>query len=309
MPDRKSSLTLERVRQISDSLRGREAIERVFVYLDGGDLTQFLRRAVVAEWALANLLDVKAMVAYRGDGGSRDAVVACAPALAVSVVAEERAPAVLPLDWFDIGAEAPVRCEDAAWQREERSKPDLVLLPGMLSPPPGRIDGLAEAPPVFRLPEDFVPNDTAPAGWSACVDAALDASLGGALSARIEGDLGGIAIRIGPVEEGSADAVRQLIARVAGARLVVSSDPFHLTLASAFRIPCAAAGPVDFEACMWNPGDIVVAKAGRESLLAALDSLADRAPAPDRVDESRPAPGRINLPLKTRPEHLLDIRE
>ncbi|MCG8402749.1 MAG: hypothetical protein MJA84_14340, partial [Firmicutes bacterium] len=274
-------LTLDQIRRISASKRRIDGIGRAFVFLDGTDSVDFLGRTVIAEWILGRFPKCAAAAAFRNISPERAAIVACAPSLKVAIDAHPESPAIAPVDWFDIGVAAPVKCPDPAWEEYDLSHPDLVLLPPMLHGRPCRIDGLADHPPRFAVPEEWTANATGylatkgigQENWFACVDSDLEIRRDG-----IPLELPDAAVF--RLQDAGMPSVEWKAAIISRARFVLSADPLVLGLASAFRVPLCAAGIDDWERCVWNKADIVLPPEAMardpHALNRALEILMDR---------------------------------
>jgi hypothetical protein len=332
-------LTLDQIRLVSDAMRERRGIERAFVFLDGADSTEFLSRAAVAEWLLGRFPKCKAAVAFRNVSPERAVIVECAPSLGIVIDAEADSPAVAPVEWFDIGVSAPIKCDDPAWIEHDLSRPDLVLLPSMLPTHPCRIEGFADNPPLFDVPpplatvgmQNLAERNYRPERWFVCIETNLDRRLSGTLSKLISDDLGGASVPLDdmlapatPVaENGQRDAIKHEtmavhLAAIIRSRFVLSGNPFHLGLASALQIPLCAVGVDSWAGCVWNDGDIVLPSAALEKdgtlIAGAIETLMERTKEctgwrPPIRRAVKPVPGSIALPLASCNDIRIDVRD
>lgn len=264
----------------------------VMAYFAGEDLGEFVLQNVVAASIVKRFPREYVMGIFLNDPAWKEFVVACNPYVlgAMSTTAESEDSILL--DWFDVGAYAPVKCPDPTWYDRGFHQPGLMLLPNMLSVNAARLDGLAEAPPQFRLPS----TDEAslltqleglgldPARWFACVH--MDgAGSGNAEDSRTTTDpepylalirhiierQGGQVVRVGdagrmPAAEGLidlsplTDRFAEHVAAISRARYFIGTESGAVALASAFRIPCAAVNALQYANLVWNREDVVLAK-------------------------------------------------
>ncbi len=158
------------------------------------------------------------------------------------------------LDWFDTGGYAPVSPPSPDWVQYGMNSPDLVLIPPMLRANPALLEGLAEAPPLL---------DPLREGDGDCGASLLDAGISpGDWHAVVEMDgRTGLNEKLrGHEVDFSAKPVGERMAAVRDARFVVSSRPDTLAMASAFGVPAAAVDILDYSTCLWNRGDILLAR-------------------------------------------------
>lgn len=255
-------------------------IGTIMVYLAGDDLGEFVRQNVVAASIVKRFPRDYVMGIFLNDPAWKEFVVACNPYIlgAMSTTAESEDSILL--DWFDVGAYAPVKCPDPTWYDRGFHRPGLVLLPNMLSVNAARLDGLAESPPQFRLPAAEEPSLLAaleglgldPARWFACVDTGeIGAEPYVELMHHIIERQGGQVVRVGdagatPATEGLIDLspwhdrFAEHVAAISRARYVVGTDSGAVALASAFRVPSAATNTLQYGNRVWNREDVVLAK-------------------------------------------------
>lgn len=270
------------------------APHRVGLYLAGTDMCSFIRQNVVAAALVRRFPGPHVFAVYRPEPPSRRFVAACNPYLHTIMEAPAGSPVTIPIDWFDHGAFAPVKCADPFWKEQGFTNVDLFLMPGVLSADPSRLDGLAENPPVFRLPsseehrllEEVERAGTNRQGWIACVDAEALELGGGSFLRHLTHDLKAQVVRLGPnaaataCPEGVIDlagpncAFEIQCATLSRARFVIGSDADLLALASAFAVPCAGVNLTCFADRLWNAGDIILTKRLRLSDGRELDGPA-----------------------------------
>ena len=168
---------IEQLAQWAARKKQNRAPKRVGLYLAGTDMSGFIRQNVVAAALVRRFPGAYVFAVYRPEPPSRRFIASCNPYLQSTIEAPAGSPMTVPIDWFDLGAVAPVSCTDPYWTEQGFTKVDLFLMPGMLSADPGRLEGLADNPAVFRLPSADEPTlleEVERAGfdrskWFACV--------------------------------------------------------------------------------------------------------------------------------------------
>lgn len=281
MSDTGDPLTLDHIRETSERLRLALPLRTIIAFLAAESLADFVLQNLIAAWVARQFPGARATAVFRSDQPGRDVVFACNPWIEGSFTADSEGGITMPLDWFDVGAEAPVPCPDPEWKKRDLAHPDLALLPGMLSVDASRLDGLAENPPLFRLPYDQAPGWASRLvaeglereTWFACIDAGLMTGNVAPLTRHIVDVQGGKVVLLGQeippsltkldgvlaLEAGAGD-VEMMATAVSLARYVVAGDRLVLSLASAFGTPCAAVDTIAFENCLWNRGDVAMSK-------------------------------------------------
>lgn len=293
----------------------RDRPQRFVVYFSAPDPAAFIHQNIVAAWAIRRFANSYALALFReapGYGFLTD----CNEAIRSTMEVEADADMVMPLDWFDVSVNPPNPCPVQAWYDRGMNEPDQVLLPAMLDTEAALIDGLAEAPPAFRLPEDRAAalveglfHKGLPAlGWFALLDLPDAAE-----ATRLVIDRGGIPVlggacgMSGTPPQGTVDlrgdtaALPLLAAAVSRARCVLAGPGTTLALASAFRVPAAGIGLDGPGRMLWNRGDLPVAP---QRLPEALDRLLARQPEADREPET---PGLLRYPFPLRDRTLLEV--
>ena len=270
---------IEHMAQWAAHKKENRAPKKVGLYFTGADMSGFVRQNVVAAALVRRFPGPHVFAVYRPEPPSRRFVTACNPYLHSTMEAPAGSSITIPIDWFDRGAFAPVKCTDPFWKEQDFTNVDLFLMPGMLSADPGRLEGLADNPPVFRLPSAEEPallDKVERAGvdresWFACVDAEALEIGGEALIRRLTGDLKGLVVRLGPqaaapcpggvIDLAGSEATFDVrCAALSRARFVIGADADLLALASAFAVPCAGVNLPRFADRLWNAEDIVLTK-------------------------------------------------
>ena len=269
----------------------------IVAYFAGDTLAEFVLQNVIAAAIAMRFPRSYVLGTFRNDPPSRAFIVECNSYVAGSMAADASSTITLPVDWFDVGAYAPIKCPDQMWYEKGFHEPGLILLPHMLSVSAARFAGLAESPPCFCLPSEPEAGLREALGrrgldagrWFACL--AVDGTVSGAkgdpsprldvetyvpmLRHIVEGQ-GGQVVRLGPPEaqplpemDGLIDLSRdansfgEQVAAASQARYVVGADSDILPLACAFRVPSAATNVGGFEGLVWNREDVVLAKSLR----------------------------------------------
>lgn len=277
------------------------------------DLGGFLRQNVIAAAILKGFPDCFAAAVFKGAPDWRAFVVDCNPYIRLSLETDPGHPVTIPVDWFDFGWAAPVRCPDPTWYEKGLQNAELILLPGMLALDPARFPGLAEAPPLFHLPEHQEPALRAALagtgipenGWFVCLEGGAEATepLRAAVEAR-----GGVAIQIGETRRMagginlSGAPVALQAAALRFARLALGTGPVT-GFASAFGTPTGGLGPDSLGTAVWNRGDVVAASSGRiDEMMGLLLDRTEGAGAWRPPTEEIPVPARTCIPFPLRAE-------
>ena len=320
-PETPPELDYEYVREIARNAIQSRVMGPIVAYFSADTLGEFVLQNAVAAFLAKRFPNTYVLGTFRNDPPYRAFIVECNSYVTGSMAADADSGMTLPVDWFDVGAYAPIKCPDETWYDKGFHEPGLILLPNMMSVSAARLTGLAEAPPCFCLPteceaglrEALVKRGLDPGRWLACL--AVEGAASGAAgdhAARVdvatyvpmlrhivEGQ-GGQVVRVGPPEaqplpemDGLIDLSRdansfaEQVAAASLARYVVGADSGILPLACAFRVPAAATNVPGFEGLVWNREDVVLAKKLRLSDGATLTTgeAFDRhhldAPAPD----------------------------
>ncbi len=262
----------------------------------GRGLTDFIHQNVLAAFVARRFSIPNALGLFRERPAYRRFIVDCNPHIGAMMTTPPEAPHDFPLDWFDVGVDAPSKCPDALWYERGFHSPKLILAPTMLRGNAARIEGLAEDPPLFLLPEKhrdaldaaLVRVGLAPDRWHACVHAlspnaapsvgedrhrAVDPTNYIPMIRRIVEEQGGRVVRLAapgdpllPDMEGVIDCARMnapfeiLTAILARGRYFIGSDAAPLALASAFGVPSAGVDLIGVGRRIWNRGDIAFPK-------------------------------------------------
>ncbi len=313
---------------------------RIVAFLAAPTLAGFIHQNIVAATILRRFPGAEVTAFYREDAGARRFVADCNPFFHGEIVAPAEAPMTVPLDWFDVGTVAPVKCPDPAWSERNIGRPDLLLTPKTLSTDAARLADIQDAPPALRLSEAYAERQDALLGavglpataWYACIDPeGLGADGVTALIRHVEDDLGGRAVLVGqPSAPPVADASRAVdlrghpmgfpaqIMALSGARFVVAGGDWPAAMASALRVPVAVCRVPSHETLAWNRDDMVLISGpggglSHASAIEAADHLfrrsagvsGHRGPA---EDISVPAEDALSLPLALRAETALVFR-
>ncbi len=291
---------------------------RVFAFLAADDMASFIRQNAVTA-AIGEILPAAAITAaYRDDAPFKRMVLDCNPYIGSELRAAPDQPFSVLLDWFDIGAAAPVSCPDPGWSERRLQSPDLLLTPGLLNVDAARLSYLIETEPRFRLAEErqeellgaLEDKGLCRDRWYVCLHGE-----GGAFSAlaRHIRDRGGQAVRLmrsgfgkDITISGERDGYDLLAAAISRGRYCLGTDEGLAALASAFGVPSAWVGADGFRGSPWNREDVVFR--GRDpssdDLQAIAGHLAERTAgcAAWRVhriaDNAKPAAGRtLSFPL------------
>lgn len=247
------------------------ANRRVIAFLAGPTLADFVVENVVCAALVRRLRNPTVVALYAPDPVERACVVACNPYLSTEMRAPADAGLTIPVDWFDFGAKAPVRCDDPVWTDRRLYRAALVLLPGMLRTDPARLAGLAEAPPTLALPRAEAPTleaalagyGLAPTTWFAGLH--LDDLEAAERVARHVRGLGGDVARLGGAALGadaavdlSAASFLEKAAAIGRARFVAGDNDAMAALAAGFRVPSVHAAPPGAAHRIWNAGDVLI---------------------------------------------------
>lgn len=306
----------------------------IAVFLNADALHEFIHQNVVAAFIVRQFPGARVFAMYRDVDDGRGFVVDSNPYFHNGIGVAAEAPVTIPLDWFDIGVAAPVKCPDPTWREMDLSKPDLFLTPRILSTDAARIRGLAENPPSFRIPptkadalDAILAQAIGPAEeWHACFSMDPGGESAGSenwagLAGHIIADQGGKPVCIGrpgsdmPVPKGSIDLRDHLggfavqAAALSRARYYLGAGREWPALASAFRIPAAVFGSGSHQSVLWNEGDIV---AGAASWPDVADRLARRSadcPAwrTEPIDKPATSAEQLPVPLPMREKTLLEF--
>ncbi len=222
---------------------------KIVVYLTGGSLGDFIERNIVAASILRHFPKAHTLAIYRSSGPQWEFVTDCNPFLQSEMKADAASPVTFLMDWFDIGWSAPVKCPVPEWSKRKLHDPDLVLSPSLLSVEAALLEGLADAPPSFRLPLDkekslidgLVESGIERKAWFACFDGREDMGQGIARAGGQAVDLSTLPFEL-------------QAAAISRARFVLGGEAWITALASAFCTPVAAIGQAP--ARIWNESDI-----------------------------------------------------
>ncbi|MEO5336383.1 MAG: hypothetical protein H7841_05770 [Magnetospirillum sp. WYHS-4] len=318
-PDRSDIVDMLRhwVRQQQD----RPVPERIVVFLAADDLAEFVRQNVVAAAILKSVPGAYAAAVFKAAPAWRQFVVESNPHIDSAMRTDPESPITIPVDWFDMGLSAPVRCPEPSWYERKLHEADLVLLPGMLGQDAARFPGLAAAPPVFRLPADrkaALAKELAERGvagdrWFACVegdDTFVD------LARQAVERQGGQAVRVGEAagQAGGLDlsgaGIEVQAAAVRFARYLIGGVGGYTGLASAFLTPVAALGADSLGWTVWNRDDAILENP--TVLSAVADHLLERTAGCDGwrpAAKETPSPARksVTFPLVADAEPLVSF--
>lgn len=277
-----ADLQLEYMRRLAEKKKAKQRPECMVIVFGRGDLTTLAIQNVVAASFVRRYPGVRPLALLR-DTPEAGPLVDCNPYLRYEMRMEGEITGLV--DWFDIGFSAPVTCEAPEWTKGKYSSADIVFLPHMLSVPPARLDGFAEAPGCLRLPpskQAALWSELEQAGlardrWFAVMQAGGDGAAGladpqsyrPAIEALL--DRGGQVVRLGSSDEPQLPALPGLmdfrgappplqLAAIATARLAIGGDGTMVTLASAFAVPCGLTNSVSYGQRVWAPEAIVLAK-------------------------------------------------
>src|SRR3989338_1631427 len=103
---------------------------RVIVFFSGAGFGDFIHQNVMAA-ALTKPLHTSVLAVFKNHPPYREFIVECNPYIHAEIKAERDSDVTIPIDWFDIGVAAPIKCPDPIWKERQFGEPDLVLLPGM----------------------------------------------------------------------------------------------------------------------------------------------------------------------------------
>jgi hypothetical protein len=270
--------------------RGGSPVERIAVFLSGRNLATFVRENVVAAAITRHFPGADALAIYDAAPFFRQFVVACNLYLSSEMQAAAGARITFPIDWFDIGNRAPVRCPDPIWRKRKRQEPHLVLLPTLLRTDPIRLAGLAENPPIFRLPasqaagleNSLQTSGLDPGRWFACLCIGKTTEPW-TNAAKYLFERGAQVVVVGPPGaplagvrvtdlRGSDDHLPAQAAALVRARFCLGDEPGRLALASAFRTPVVAS----VEGAAWNRDDLVLHRTASATPIAAIEYMLER---------------------------------
>lgn len=259
---------------------------RFIVVLGGHGVGDFVLQNMVASFYLRQFSKAYSLAVFADSHPYRNFIVNCNPLLHGAMNMDAASGITMPVDWFDAGLKAIVRCPDQTWYDKHFHVPALVLVPSMLSLDAARLSGLAESPPHLFLPpkireplfEALKRLGLQEDQWFVTLgpgmdDGQTDPHSYESLIRHIIEEQGGRVVLVGEAGEdqlqktdGVIDLRRvpdsftlQVIA-VSQSRYFIGSDPNFLCLASAFRVLQAAVNVVSFSKSVWNRGDVVLAK-------------------------------------------------
>lgn len=274
---------MERMKAYSEKRKAeKNRARRIIVFFAGDSFGDFVHQNVVAA-ALTKPLHASVLAVFKNHPPYREFITECNPYIHAEIKADRDADVTIPIDWFDIGVSAPIKCPEPVWKERQFGEPDLVLLPGMLRADAARLLGLAEAPPLFRIPPEhekpllrtLEQRGLAPDKWFACLhlnEAAETESYLPVIRHITEKQGGRVAV-IGRPEAATLpemkgvidlrqipDSLPEQAAAISSARYFIGGDCGPTALASAFITPCAVVNARRFADRVWNKGDVVLAK-------------------------------------------------
>ncbi len=278
--------------------------ERIVAFFAADDLSGFICQNIVCASIVRAFPQADVLAVYREALPEMAFIADCNPCF----LSEYKSPAgseiTLPLDWFDIGVAGPIKCPNPEWTENRRDHPDLLLTPGLLSADPALVEGLADAPPSFRLPldkEKSLIDGLAESGierspWFACFDGREDMGQG------IAG-AGGRAVDL------SALPFELQAAAISRARFVIAAQSSITALASAFCTPVAALGVASHRGRVWNRGDVVIAEKTAPGIVEHMLGLTRDCPGWRDPTPPKPVPEARGLtyPLKLKSEPVMSF--
>ncbi len=282
--------------------------ERIVAFFAADDLGGFICQNIVCASIVRAFPGADVMAVYREALGEMAFIADCNPCFLSEYKSPAGAEITLPLDWFDIGVAGPVKCPDPEWTIRKRGHPDLLLTPGLLSADPALVEGLADAPPSFRLPLDLeksLIDGLAGIGlerktWFVCFEASLEGTE--ALAAGVA-QAGGHAVDL------STLPFELQAAAISRARFVLATEPPIAALASAFCTPVAALGVASHRGRVWNKGDVVLAEKTAPGIVEHMLGLTQDCPGWRGPARSKPPPEARGLtyPLDLKSEPLVSL--
>ncbi len=280
-PDRLGDDFAQRLKAFTESEKAEKSKARkVIVFFAGEGLGDFVRQNMAAA-ALTRPLSAYVAAIFKNHPPYREFITQCNPYINLEMKADPGADVTIPIDWFDIGVFAPVKCSEPQWEEIRLDQPDVILLPGMLRCDLARLSGLAETPPLLRLPPEraehlsksLAERGLAPNHWFACLHVSGNPESHLPLISHIIDNQGGRVVLIGAPEAAktlemkgvvhlsqSLDFLPDHVTAISQARYFMGDVYDSTVLASAFRTPCAATNALQYAGRIWNKGDVVLAK-------------------------------------------------
>ena len=278
---------------------------RIVAVLGSDDLAQFVLQNVITGHIAKQFYHSYVLAAFSSDAPLQRFIVdgntRINGAMQVDTAASNM---TIPMDWFDFGIKAPVKCPEEFWHDMDFEKAILVLVPTMLDHNAALLEGLAEAPPSFCLPpkyEDTLVEHLQTLGlqkdrWMMSLNiqengpspahkTSVETYL--PMIRHICEEQGGQVVRLGnpgdtplPDIDGLVDLSRMedsiflQIAAISRSRYFIGTEGAPLALSSAFRTPLAGTNLLSFGKLVWNRDDIVLAKGISTPGLGAIGSRA-----------------------------------
>lgn len=265
--------------------------KRIIVYLESAGLGGFVLQNVVASSLLRRFPSAYVLVTYRDQPNWRGFITDCNPHFHSEMRAAPDSDVVMPVDWFDLGLAAPVKCPEPEWEERELKSPDIILMPTMLEIDAARLIGLGEAPARLRLPPSQVEAihgllrriGLDPERWFATLHVRDGGEAGDPRRASVEDyiplirhiveEKGGQVVRLGLPDEAplppmpgvidlsrSAESFILQVAAASLSRYMIGTDAGPIVLAGAFGVPCGLTNAATFSRRVWKKGDVVLAK-------------------------------------------------